>query len=213
MELSEKKDHLINSLINEGILSTKEIIAAFRKVKREDFVQPQYREYVYADEPLPIIEGQTISQPYTVAAMTEALQPAAGQKILEIGAGSGYQAAILSEIIGEKGKIITTERIEKLAEFATKNLRKARCMNVIVINFDGTQGYEKEAPYERIIVTARAPDIPKALIDQLKVNGIMVIPVEDQLLRIRKTEKGNIEKTFLGYYAFVPLIGKYGYKE
>ena len=142
MDLQKKKEMLINSLINEGILRTPEIIEAFRRVRREDFVLPQYREHAYVDEPLPIMEGQTISQPLTVAAMTEALQPKAGQKILEVGAGSGYQAAVLAEIVGQKGKIITLERLRALVEFARKNLRICGYTNAVVIEGDGTLGYE-----------------------------------------------------------------------
>jgi protein-L-isoaspartate(D-aspartate) O-methyltransferase len=211
MDLEKKKEQLISNLISCGILKTKSIIDAFRRVKREDFVTMQYKNYSYVDEPLPILEGQTISQPYTVAAMTEALQPEKGQRILEVGTGSGYQAAILAEIVGKSGKIVTTERLERLVDFASSNLRKAGYTNVVVVNCDGSRGYEKEAPYDRIIVTASSPDIPKPLIEQLKVSGILVIPVGDELLAIRKIDEKKIEKSFLGYYAFVPLIGKYGH--
>lgn len=211
MNIREKKEHLIDSLIQERVLKTKEIIDAFRKVRREEFVLPEYKNKAYDDIPLPILAGQTISQPYTVAAMTEALEPRAGQKILEIGAGSGYQAAILAGIIGKKGKIITVERVKELADLAKSNLEKAGCVNIIVINSDGTQGCEKYAPYDRIIVTASAPSIPDPLVRQLKAGGKMVIPVGDEMFLIEKA-KTKIEKTLLGYYAFVPLIGKYGHK-
>ena len=213
MNLQEKKHDLINSLVQEGILKTKEIIEAFRKVPREEFVLPRYKDFAYVDEPLPIIKGQTISQPYTVAVMTEALQPEKGQKILEIGAGSGYQASILAEIVGKKGTIITVERIKELADFATKNLQKCGYANVFIINADGTEGWKKEAPYDRIIVTASSPDMPKPLIEQLKICGKMVIPIEDHMYLVEKITKTKIEKTFLGYYAFVPLIGKFGHNK
>jgi len=212
MNLAEKKQILINSLAEEGVLKTKEIIEAFKAVKREEFVLAKYKDYAYVDEPLPIMEGQTISQPYTVAAMTEALQPQKGQKILEIGAGSGYQAAILAEIVGSKGKVVTIERIKELFDFATENLKKSGYTNVIVINADGTLGCKKYAPYDRIIVTASAPDIPKSLVEQLKIGGRMVIPVGDEMLLIEKISKAKTKRTFLGYYAFVPLIGKYGHR-
>ncbi len=208
----QKKKQLIATLVAEGALKTKKIIEAFRKVPREEFVLPQYKEYAYVNEPLPIMEGQTISQPYTVAAMTEALQPKNGQTVLEIGAGSGYQAVILAEIVGKKGKVITIERIKELADFASKNLLKCGYANVVVVEGDGTEGYAKYAPYDRIIVTARAPEMPKPLVEQLKVKGRMVIPIEDGLYLVEKASKTKTEKTFLGYYAFVPLIGKYGYK-
>jgi len=150
--------------------------------------------------------GQTISQPYTVAAMTEALQPESGHVILEVGAGSGYQSAILAEIVGEEGRIITIERKKELAEFARKNL--AGYKNVVIVEGDGTEGCKKYAPYDRIIVTASSPSIPKSLVDQLKPGGVMVIPVGSEMFAIKKKDK--IEKTFMGFYSFVPLIGKYG---
>ncbi len=213
MDLQEKKKQLIDSLMHEGVLKTKEIIEAFKKVKREEFVLLQYKEQAYVDEPLPISEGQTISQPYTVAVMTESLLPRSGQKILEIGAGSGYQAAILAEAVGKNGKVISVERKKELAEFSLGNLQRCGYDNVIVIQGDGTEGYEKEAPYDRIIVTARSPEIPEPLVRQLKVGGKMVIPVENEMFLIVKISVSEIEKTFLGHYSFVPLIGRYGYKE
>ena len=159
---------------------------------------------------MPILENQTISQPLTIAAMTEALQPGNGQKILEVGAGSGYQAAILSEIVGKPGRIITTDRIKELVIFARTNLKKTGYSNITIVEYDGSQGYEKEAPYDRIIVTASAPEIPEALINQLKKGGRLVIPVKDEMFLIEKNKE--IKKTLLGYYVFVPLIGKYGYR-
>ncbi|MBI4018303.1 MAG: protein-L-isoaspartate(D-aspartate) O-methyltransferase [Candidatus Aenigmarchaeota archaeon] len=210
MVLAEKRGRLVREIIDMGFLRTEEIIAAFRKVPREEFVLPQYKEYAYANEPLPIAAGQTISQPLTVAAMTEALQPASGMKILEVGAGSGYQAAILAEIVGGKGKVITTEFIPELARFAQDNLARCGYKNVFVILHDGSLGYGKEAPYDRIIVTAAAPDIPQALTEQLKEGGRLVITVGDELFLVEKDKE--IKKTFLGYYAFVPLKGKHGYR-
>src|SRR3989344_5644642 len=149
------KEQLIRELIDAGILRTKEIIDAFRAVRRENFVLPQYTKHAYVNEPLPIPAGQTISQPQTVAAMTEALAPKSGDVILEVGAGSGYQAAILAEIVGHGGRIITTEIIPELYEFAKKNLRDYK--NVTVLNIDGSRGYDGK--YDRILVAASAPQI------------------------------------------------------
>lgn len=208
--LKEQKDRLIRELIDSGFLKSRTVIEAFRKVPREEFVLPEYRRYAYANEPLPIKEGQTISQPLTVAAMTEALDVKKGQKILEIGAGSGYQAAILSVLVGSKGRIITTERLSALFEFAKANLQRCGCKNVTVMLHDGSQGYGKEAPYDRIIVTASAPKIPEPLINQLKAGGKMVIPVGDEMFLVMKTKKG-FEKTSLGYFVFVPLVGEHGH--
>lgn len=210
MRLEKKKEQLIKEIMDYGALRSKEIIAAFKKVQREEFVLPQFRDHAYANEPLPIAAGQTISQPLTVVAMTEALQPEKGQKILEVGAGSGYQAAILAEVVGKKGKIITTEIIREIAAFAEENLKRCGYNNVVVIQHDGSLGYEKEKPYDRIIVTAAAPNIPQPLLAQLKKGGRLVIPVGDQMMLVEKNKE--IKKTFLGYYAFVPLKGKHGYR-
>jgi len=207
--LQEKKEELIKELIQEGYLKTKSVIDAFKKVPREDFVPDEMKKYAYVNEPLPIGEGQTISQPLTVAFMTEHLDAKTGHKILEIGSGSGYQAAILSEIAGPKGKIITTEIISRLALLAEKNLRKYK--NVKVICCDGSNGYEKEAPYDRIIVTASAPNVPEALLKQLKDSGKMIIPVCNEMYLIEKQKEKTIE-TFLGYFAFVPLVGEHGFR-
>ncbi|MFH0949098.1 MAG: protein-L-isoaspartate(D-aspartate) O-methyltransferase [Candidatus Aenigmatarchaeota archaeon] len=210
MNLEEKKKQLIDELITEGFLKTPEIISAFRSVTREDFVPNELRSHAYDNCPLPIAEGQTISQPLTVAVMTEALQPRKGNKILEVGAGSGYQAAILAEIIGQKGQIITTEIIKSLAEFASENIKKCGYENVVVINEDGSVGYKKYMPYDRIIVTASAPAVPQQLVNQLKDNGRLVIPVGDEMFLVEKTDK-KFKKTSLGYYVFVPLKGRRGW--
>lgn len=200
------KEQLIRELIENGVLRTAAVIDAFRAVRRENFVLPQYRKHAYANEPLPIPSGQTISQPLTVAAMTEALAPKSGNAILEVGAGSGYQAAILSEIVGSGGKIITTEIIPELYEFAKKNLKNYK--NVTALNVDGSLGYPGK--YDRIIVTANAPLIPEPLLAQLEDGGRMVIPVGDRMILIRKN--GKITEEFLGYYSFVPLTGRHGHK-
>src|SRR3989344_4363311 len=175
MRFEEKRQELIDKIILEGNLKTDNIIKAFRKVQREKFVLSEHKDYAYADEPLPIFKKQTISQPSTVAIMTEALKPEKGNNILEIGSGSGYQAAILSEIVGSKGRVVTIERHHELAEFARKNLEGRK--NVILIEGDGTLGCQEYAPYDRIIVTAEAPLLPEALIKQLKEKGRLVIPI------------------------------------
>jgi protein-L-isoaspartate(D-aspartate) O-methyltransferase len=192
----------------------KRVIDAFMKVKRENFVLKEFLQYSYEDAPLPILDEQTISQPTTVMMMTNALEVKEGQKILEVGAGSGYQAAILAELVGEKGKVITTDIIAEVCEFARENIRNAGIKNTEVICYDGSTGYEKEAPYNRIIVTAACPRIPQPLIEQLKLEGIIVAPVAtmfgQEMLKVRKHE-ASLETKSLGYFAFVPLTGKYGF--
>ena len=203
-----KKEQLLRELIDGGYLRSRAVIEAFRKVPRENFVLPEHIRYAYANYPLPIPGQQTISQPLTVAVMTEALEPRRGDRVLEVGSGSGYQAAILSEVVGPTGKIITTEIIPELFEFAKKNLSGYK--NVTVVHTDGSKGYEKESPYDRIIVTASAPRVPEPLAEQLKEGGRLVIPVGDQMIIVEKNK--GLQEKFLGYYAFVPLTGKHGHK-
>lgn len=210
----EKKD-LIDYFVRKGTLKDKRIISAFKSVKRENFVLDEQKKYAYVDDPLPLMAGQTISQPTTVAIMTEALEPLPGQKILEIGTGSGYQATILSKIGGSKGKVVTIERIPELYEFAKNNLSRFR--NVKVILGDGSLGWPKSAPFDRIIVTAAAPKIPETLFSQLKEGGILVTPVGKELLsqKMLKVKKFKGKKVVedLGYFVFVPLIGEMGFRK
>ena len=181
-------------------ITDQNVLEIMGRVERHRFVDKHLQSIAYADHPLPIDEGQTISQPYIVALMTQILKLKSGEKVLEIGTGSGYQAAILSLLAK---KVITIERIKELYEFAKSNLRSYK--NVIIIHDDGSKGWEKEAPYDRIIVTASARDIPEPLIEQLKNNGKMVLPVKDEMFLVEKKSR-KITKTFLGYYAFVPLV-------
>src|SRR3989344_2343902 len=210
MDFQEKRQELVDKIIQAEHLKTDSVIQAFRKVEREIFVLPEHKGYAYTDEPLPIFKGQTISQPSTVAIMTEALKAKKGNNILEIGSGSGYQAAILSEIVGSKGRVVTIERHHELAEFARKNLEGRK--NVILIEGDGTLGCQEYAPYDRIIVTAEAPLLPEALIKQLKEKGRLVIPIGSEMFLVER-QKDKIKKTSLGYFVFVPLVGEHGYKE
>lgn len=208
-----QKGHLIHAWQQYGIIHNKAIFDAFAQLPRELFVLPQYQEQAYADIPLPILAGQTISQPTTVVFMLEQLAIKPGQKILEVGAGSGYNAALLGLLVGQKGTVISTEIIPELTHYAQENIRKAGIDNVQVIQSDGSQGYSAEAPYDRIIVAAAAPQIPQALLDQLKDGGILLIPVggpEGQDM-IRVTKKGaSYAQENLGVFRFVPLTGKHG---
>lgn len=213
MDLAKKKNELISSLVESGVLHSPAVIAAFKIIPRERFVPAGMRKHAYANEPLPIGRGQTISQPLTVAVMTEALDARSGMRVLEVGTGSGYQAALLAHIVGKKGKVISTERITELAKLARKNLASANIKNVEVVEWDGTRGYDKESPYDRIIVTAAAPSVPEPLIKQLKPGGRLVIPVEDELWLVHKHASGKVHHEMLGFYAFVPLIGEYGHAE
>jgi len=213
----KENEELVDDLAKSGYLSKPRIIEAFKKVDRGKFVLPNLRTDSYTDTPLPIGMGQTISAPSMVAIMTENLNPTKGDKVLEIGTGSGYQAALLSKLVGETGKVYTLEIVESLVKFAKKNLKSYK--NVKVILSDGSVGYEKEAKYDKIIVTAASPKVPEQLIEQLKKNGVLAIPVGNQFLQrfmlIRKKMadgKEIMEKEHICDCMFVPLIGKEGFE-
>jgi protein-L-isoaspartate(D-aspartate) O-methyltransferase len=199
-------------IISRGIKDAK-LIAAMKKIPRHLFVEEALQSQAYSDHPLPIGEKQTISQPYMVALMTEAMLLTGKEKVLEIGTGSGYQTAILAEL---SEKVFSMERIRPLAIRARKLLYELGYFNVEIKIFDGTFGWMEESPFDAIIVTAGSPDIPQTLLDQLAIGGRLVIPVGDafvqDLIRVIKTEEG-IEKEDLGGCRFVKLIGKYGWEK
>ncbi len=190
----------------------KNVLGALGKVKRHLFIPKILEKEAYLNIPLPLTKEQTISQPYTVAFMLEALEVKKGNKILEIGTGSGWNAALLSELTRE-GEVYSVEIIPELVEFARDNLKDYK--NVKVILGDGSKGYSKEAPYDRIIVTAGAPEIPKELLKQLKDNGVLVAPVGpiygQSMLKVRKIGK-EIKVENLGDFVFVKLRGEYGWR-
>lgn len=202
-------ENLINQLIREGYLKTPRIIEAFREIKREDFVPESLKDEADVNAPLPIGWGQTISQPLTVAFMLELLQPEPGDKILDIGAGSGWQTAMLAYIVGKKGKIFAVERIPELMEFGEKNVGKYNFIEKGIVSFicgDGSRGLKMEAPFDRIIVAAAAEKIPEFWKEQLKIEGRLVTPVKSSIwLLIKESEKKFKEQEFPGF-AFVPLI-------
>ncbi len=188
-----------------------EVLSAIKSVNREWFVSSAQTHLAYENIPLPIGSEQTISQPYTVAFMLQLLEINKRDKILEVGAGSGYNAAVMSQLVGEKGRIISVELIRELAKQARSNLKKARIKNVKVIHGNGYLGYAKEAPFDKIIVTAGASETPSALIVQLKEPGILVIPLNrgwcQVMTKIVKRE-GKLVISEHGEFSFVPLKGK-----
>ncbi|NDV27244.1 protein-L-isoaspartate(D-aspartate) O-methyltransferase [Desulfovibrio sp. JC010] len=207
---SRKK--MVEEQIEARGVADKNVLDAMRKVQRHLFVQDALASRAYSDSALPIGEGQTISQPYIVAVMSELLRIEPGHKVLEIGTGSGYQAAVLAEMGAD---VFSIERIRKLFVSVRKLLFDLRYFNVQLKLDDGTMGWPENAPYDRIIVTAGGPEIPQYLIDQLADPGIMVIPVGGQrrvqrLMLVTKTD-GKIETTDMGGCAFVDLVGKQGW--
>ncbi len=223
MTVKAEWEQLIRNLIAERILKSPNVIRAMRLVSREAFLPESIRTHYYVDAPLPIGWGQTASAPHMVSIMNEALQLEVGCKVLEVGAGSGWHAATVAEIIApadvpkqEWGHVYTTEIIEDLADYARVNLEKAGYSDrVTIMHMDGSQGYAGGAPYDCILVTAAAPDIPKPLTEQLKSDGgILLIPVGStyyfQTLYRLTRRNSRITREDLGGVAFVPLTGKYG---
>lgn len=200
---------LTESLIEEGFLKTPEIIKAFSKIKREDFLPEESKGLAGFNEALPIGFGQTISQPLTVAFMLEILQPEAGDKILDVGAGSGWTSALLAEIVGSKGKIISIEIIKKLKNFGEKNVEKYNFIKNGAVEFicgDGSKGFKKEAPYDKILVSASAKKLPEELKKQLKIGGRLVCPVENSIWLVIKKEDNDFQEKEYPGFAFVPLV-------
>ena len=212
-EFSELREHMVaNQVVARGVRSEK-VIDAMRKVPREDFLPKGIMEFAYEDSPLPIEAGQTISQPYIVAFMIEGLALQGGEKVLEIGAGSGYAAAVLAEIAGE---VYTIERIEELAQSATIALAESGYQNVHVLHGDGTLGWPEHEPFDGIIVAAGGPEVPDSLKQQLKIGGRMVIPVGEnrefqELLRVTRISETEFETEDLAAVRFVPLVGAEGW--
>ena len=200
---------LVNELIRDGYLRTDVIIDAFSEMHRVEFIPEDLHQHAESDIPLPIGFGQTISQPATVALMFELLNPKVGQNILDVGSGSGWTAALLSYIVKEKGKVTSLEVIHELCDFGKKNVGKFSFIKNSIAEFHCQTsgiGFEKNAPYDRILVSASAQSVPPELKDQLKIGGKMVIPVRNDIWYIEKRAKDDfyIEK-FPGF-AFVPLI-------
>jgi len=207
----------INRMVDEQIVARGikdgRVIDGMRKISRHLFVEEALQSQAYNDYPLPIGHGQTISQPYMVALMTEALELKGHEQVLEIGTGSGYQTALLA-ILAEK--VYTIERISDLAGRARKTLDELGCYNVEIKIFDGTFGWREKAPFDTIMVTAGAPDVPEPLLDQLAIGGRIVIPVGEaglqDLFQVTRTEREFVKKN-LGGCRFVKLIGRHGWDE
>jgi len=208
----QQREAMVATQIEGRGVKDPRVLAAMRKIPRHIFVQEALWERAYDDHPLPIGEGQTISQPYMVAVMTEALKLKGEEKILEIGTGSGYQTAILAEL---SEQVFTIERIDLLTKMARRNLDRLGYTNVVFRTGDGTIGWQDQAPFDGILVTAGAPTVPRYLFEQLAENGRMVVPIGgmhgQELMLVRKKDGQPIKTRYFGC-VFVPLIGKDGWK-
>ena len=213
MSFIELRKRMIDEQIKRRGIKSEIIIKVMSELPREYFLPDSLKTSSYDDSPVPIGGGQTISQPYIVAKMTELLEVSPNHIVLEIGTGSGYQAAVLSKLAL---RVFSIERITELRKSAEATLRSLKIENVFVINGDGTIGLSQYAPFDRIIVTAAGPKIPKNLLDQLKDNGIIVMPVgntETQVLVRAFKKDGKIEIEEHDLCRFVPLLGKYGFDD
>jgi len=214
-EYKEKRDDLVDSLIRKGYVESDAVEKAMRKVPRHEFVPERVKDRAYIDSPQPIGEGQTISAPHMVAMMVENLDIKKDQKVLEIGGGMGYHAAVIAETVGEEGRVYSVEYVSSLAKSAQKRVKKVGYHNIKIIRGDGSSGYEKGAPYHRISVACGAPSIPSPLIGQLVTRGKILIPVGNKffqnLIKATKKKEKEIEKEDLGGVRFVPLKGEYGF--
>ena len=197
---------LIKSMIKRGYLKTPSIIEAFKSVDRHDFILPEYEDESYGDYPLPIGDGQTISQPSTVAFMLELLQPQEGDIILDVGSGSGWTSALLSEIVGERGFVYGVELVPELVNFSRDNLLTYGFDNVEIFQASvGVLGLPEHGPYDKILVSAAGYDLPEELVEQLKIRGRMVIPVDDSIFKIDKVGEDDIREERYQGFVFVPL--------
>jgi len=202
-------ENLIKELVDSGWLKTPQIIEAFYNIKREDFVLEEVKDWAYINDALTIGYNQTISQPLVVALMLELLSPQSGEKILDIGAGSGWTTALMAYLVKPKGKVIAIDIIPELVEFGTKNVGKYNFIKKGIVKFicaDGKLGYEKEAPYDKILVSASASEAPQELLRQLKIEGKIVLPLNDSIFAIDKTSDNDYVKREFPGFVFVPLV-------
>jgi protein-L-isoaspartate(D-aspartate) O-methyltransferase len=213
LKYERMREEMVKKQIENRGITDLRVIAAMLKVPRHLFVSDALMDQSYGDFPLPIGEQQTISQPYIVAEMTQSLHLNEEDRVLEIGTGSGYQAAVLAEIVF---RVYTIERIYSLYSKARSLFDRLRYHNIVTKYSDGSLGWESESPFDAIIVTAGSPDVPKTLLSQLAIGGRMVIPVGNRysqdLIKIYRDEKG-IHKTDLGGCRFVRLLGEHGWRE
>jgi protein-L-isoaspartate(D-aspartate) O-methyltransferase len=214
-DFAELRERMVERQIAARGIRDPKLLDALRQVPREEFVSPGYGREAYGDHPLPIEAGQTISQPYIVALMIEAAKIAPGDRVLEVGAGSGYAAAVISRIAAQ---VIAIERKPELVEVARERMQRLGYDNVSIVEGDGTRGWPDGAPYDAILAAASGSHVPQPLIDQLAPGGRLVMPVGSrawvqQLVKLTKLSDGQTERENLGEVRFVPLIGVEGWSD
>ena len=210
-----EREAMVERQLRRRGITEPHIVEAFLAVPREEFVSPDYAHLAYGDHPLPIEAGQTISQPYIVALMIQAAAIKAGDTVLEVGAGSGYAAAVISRIACQ---VVAIERQHDLVDVARQRLERLGYDNVEIVEGDGTRGWPDRAPYEAILAAASGSHVPRALVGQLAPNGRIVMPIGDpggvqELVKVTKQDDGILRQESLGGVRFVPLIGEEGWKE
>jgi len=216
-ELLRERKEKVRWLFRQGLLKSPRIAQAMLRVPREDFVLEEYRDYAYLEVPLPIPgRGATISCPHSYPLFYEALELKEGEKFLEVGAGSGYGAALAREIVGKRGLVVTIEIDEKTYEFAKENLEKTGCGDIRLILGDGSLGYQQEAPYDKICVTATCPRVPEPLIHQLGPGGKLAAPIGhpnsiQSLVLVEKGRDGATKTSIIEEVLYLPLRGKHGW--
>lgn len=205
-----QNDGLIEHLMKTGGLRTLEIINAFRNIPRHLFVPNRHLSRAYEDKPLLLEKGQTISQPYTVAVMLEAIKPKKGDNILEIGTGSGWTACLLADIVGDSGKITTIDIFPELVDFAKKNLEKVKLKDIEMVTGDGKDGFADNSPYDSVLINAACNKVPESVENQVKINGRVVAPVNSyyaqRMVSATKISEKSWVKKDLGSFMFVPLL-------
>ena len=214
-DYAAEREAMVERQLKRRGITDAQILEAFRAVPREAFVGEEYAHLAYGDHPLPIEAGQTISQPYIVALMIEAAAIKRGDKVLEVGSGSGYAAAVISRIAA---KVIGIERQHDLVEVSRSRMAQLGYDNVEIVEGDGTKGAPREAPFDAILAAASGSHVPKALLDQLGPGGRLVMPVGQpgwvqKLVKVTKREDGSLQQSDLGDVRFVPLIGEEGWKD
>lgn len=214
-DFAAEREAMVERQIESRGITDPKILEAFRSVPREQFLSAEYADLAYGDHPLPIEAGQTISQPYIVALMIKAAEIKPGDKVLEIGAGSGYAAAVMSRIAGS---VVAIERQHDLVEIAWERTRRLGYDNVRIIEGDGTRGWPEEAPFDAIVAAASGSHVPETLVEQLAPGGRIVMPVGEpdwiqKLVKVTKGPAGKLIKEDLGGVRFVPLIGEEGWAD